>query len=264
MIMMNRLIYTFIALTLLVNCSVAQPGQYSSSDKKAIKAYEAARTCFNNLSPQTGKGDLECAKEQALKALDRDPKFTEAHILLSNVYIDMGEFDLALQQKEALFNTMQPLPSSEYFYTAKLCMITGRYEQCLKYANYYVKAQNTSPAFNNLCYKYIDNCNFALEAIKNPTPFDPVNLGGNINTNRPEYFPSITADDRQLLFTRDILDPREIYYGHQEEIIVSNSESPHEWTYGKGVSSNINTVYNEGAPTFSACLLYTSPSPRDA
>lgn len=250
--MMNKILYTLFALAFLVNCSVAQPGMYSSTDKKAIKAYEAARTCFNNLSPQTGKGDLVCAEEQALKALERSPNFIEAHILLSNIYIDKKQYDKALKQKENMFNLGQPLPSAEYFYTAKLCMITGDYEKCLKYANYYVKAQNTSPSLSNLCYKYIDNCNFAIQAKKNPVPFDPVNMGPNINTNRPEYFPSITADDKQLLYTRDVIDPREVYYGHQEEIIVSNSDKPYEWSFGKGVSTNINTVYNEGAPTFSA------------
>jgi outer membrane protein OmpA-like peptidoglycan-associated protein len=250
--MIKRLIYTFVALTLLVNCSVAQPGQYSSSDKKAIKAYEQARMCFNNLSPQTGKGDLVCAEEAALKALDRDPAFLEAHILLSNVYIDQKKYDEALAQKETMFNLGRPVSQAEYFYTAKLCMIVGDYQKCLKYANYYVKAQNTSPSLVNLCYKYIDNSKFAIEAIKNPVPFDPVNMGPNINTDRPEYFPSITADDKKLLYTRDIIDPREVHYGHQEDIIVSTSEAQHEWTFGKGVSPNINTVYNEGAPTFSA------------
>lgn len=40
----------------------------------------------------------------------------------------------------------------------------------------------------------IENCAFAEQAVKNPVPFNPVNLGDSINTGEEEYFPAITAD----------------------------------------------------------------------
>lgn len=249
---MKRLLYTFLAITIFASCSIAQPGHYTSSNKKAIKLYEEGRTCFNNISPQTGVGDLACAEEALLKALEKDPEFVEAHSMLSNIYIERKDFGKAIAQKEKMFALGKPVSHAEYFYMASMNMAVGDYAKCLKYANYYIKDRTANQDMVNKAYGYIDNCNFALEAIKNPVPFDPVNLGPNVNTDRPEYFPSITADDKKLLYTRDILDPRELNFGHQEEIIVTNCDSPHEWEFGKGVSQNINTVYNEGAPTFSA------------
>lgn len=249
---MNKFIYTFFIMTFLVNCSVAQPGHYTSSDKKAIKYYEAGRTCFNNVSPQTGKRDLDCAEESLLKALERDPEFIEAHSLLSNVYIERKDLGKAIAQKEKMFSLGKPVSQAEYFYMASMNMGVGDYEKCMKYANYYIKDRNANQNMVNKAYQYIDNCKFAIEAKKHPVPFNPINMGPNINSDRPEYYPSITADDKTFLYTRDVLDPRELNYGHQEDIMVSTSESPHEWTFGKGISPNINTVYNEGAPTFSA------------
>lgn len=250
--MMNKILYTFFAIALLVNCSVAQPGHYTSSDKKAIKLYEQGRTCFNDLNPQTGQRDLDCAEEALLKALERDPEFIEAHTMLSNVYIERKDFGKAIAQKEAMFALGKPVSHAEYFYMASMNMAVGDYEKCLKYSNYFIKDRNANQEMVNKAYRYIDNCKFAIEAKKNPVPFEPINMGPNINSERPEYFPSITADDKQFLYTRDIVDPRELNYGHQEEIFVSHSDAPYEWSFGKSVSGNINTIYNEGAPTFSA------------
>ncbi|CAG5078641.1 OmpA family protein [Parvicella tangerina] len=248
----SKIFYTCLTMILLVNCSVAQPGHYTSSHKKAIKLYEEGRSCFNDISPQTGKRNLDCAEEALLKALEKDPEFVEAHMMLSNVYIERKDFAKAIAQKETMFALGKPVSHAEYFYMASMNMAIGDYEKCLKYANIYIKDRNANQEMVNKAYRYIDNCNFAIEAKKHPVAFEPINMGPNINSERPEYFPSITADDKQLLYTRDVIDPREINYGHQEEILVAESESPHEWTLGKSVSPNINTVYNEGAPTFSA------------
>lgn len=250
---MLKIINIFIFTFVMISCSVAQPGgRYGTTDKKAIKYYEAARTCFGQVSPVTGKRNLSCAEENLIKTLERDPAFVEAHMLMSNVYIEQGEIEKAIAQKEKMFALGKPYSESEYFYMASMNMAVGDYVKCQKYANAYLKVRNANQNMMNKCYKYLEDCEFAINAMKNPVPFSPKNMGPNINTHRPEYFPSITADDKTFLFTRDVEDPGAIYGGHQEDIFVSTSPSPTEWTFGKDISRNINTIYNEGAPTFSA------------
>ena len=245
----NIFLFTFV----MISCSVAQPGgRYGTSDKKAIKYYEEARTCFGQVDPYTGRRNLSCAETSLTKSLERDPAFIEAHTLLSNVYIEQGEIAKAIAQKEKMFALGKPYSESEYFYMATMNMAIGDYEKCQKYANIYLRVQNANQNMVNKCYKYVDDCAFAIEAKKHPVNFTPKNMGPNVNTHRPEYFPSITADDKTFLFTRDVEDPGAIYGGHQEDIFVTTSPSPSEWTYGKDISRNINTIYNEGAPTFSA------------
>ncbi len=250
---MLKIVHLFVFTFVMISCSVAQPGgRYGTSDKKAIKFYEAGRTCFGQVSPTTGLRNLACAEENLTKSLERDPAFVEAHMLMSNVYIEQGQIEKAITQKEKMFALGKPYSESEYFYMASMNMAIGNYDKCLKYANIYLKVRNGNQNMINKCYKYVDDCNFAIVAKKNPVPFTPKNMGPNVNTHRPEYFPSITADDKTFLFTRDVEDPGAIYGGHQEDIFVTTSPSPTEWTYGKGISRNINTIYNEGAPTFSA------------
>ena len=43
---------------------------------------------------------------------------------------------------------------------------------------------------------------FAMHALANPKEFNPINLGPEINTARPEYYPALTVDGQTLLFTR--------------------------------------------------------------
>ena len=76
-------------------------------------------------------------------------------------------------------------------------------------------------------------------------------MGRAVNTERPEYFPSITADDSTFLFTRRVIDENAPWGNEQEDIYVSTKKSGH-WSDGELISDNINSFYNEGAPTFSA------------
>ena len=76
-------------------------------------------------------------------------------------------------------------------------------------------------------------------------------MGPNVNTERPEYFPSLTADDQTLLFTRDVIDANAVGAGHQEDIWFSQKNGD-QWDLSNPISNSVNSIYNEGAPTFSA------------
>ncbi len=237
----------------ITSCSVAQPmgvDGYGSSDKKAIKAYEIGRACFNDVNPETGKRNLACAEENLLKALERDPNFVEALSLISNVYVEKYDLKKAIEYKVRMMNTGKKFSESEYFYLSSMQMAIGDYVNAEKNANRYLEVRNGNQNFIEKCHKYVSDCQFAKNALKNPVPFDPKNMGPNINTDRPEYYPSLTTDDQTLLYTRLILDPA-APRGMQEDIFVSKKAEDH-WSYGKPISPNVNTVFNEGAPTFSA------------
>ncbi len=238
--------------TLISSCSVAQPGRYSTSSKKAIKLYEAGRACFNEMNPTTGERSLGCAELNLKKALEKDPTFAEAYSLLSNVYVEKGDFKQAVAYKESMLQKTNRFSQSEYFYLANLLMAQGEYQKCIGYARKYLEVRNPNPVFVKACQKFIRNSEFGIQAKRTPTPFEPKNMGAAINTKNPEYFPSLTADDSTLLFTRTIDDSRVAYFQKQEDIFITNKESDGVWNRAASVSPNINTIANEGAPTLSA------------
>ena len=246
---MNRLIL-FVISFFLLNSFSSQSALYSSYNKKAIKHYEKAIECYQDISPFSGRGNLKGAEEYLLKSLAKDSTFSESYILLSQVKVKMGDINSAIFYKEKMMTVNPIIPLVEYFYLAGMHMAIGSYEKCLKNAVRYKNSPLADQRYIGRIDKMIENCEFAIEAIKNPVDFNPINLGSSINSELPEYFPSITADDSTFLFTRRVND-LSAPGGRQEEIFVSKKTPNNHWSNSSLVSNAINSKYNEGAPTFS-------------
>ena len=88
----NKTLSLILVMLTITSCKMtAQPGMsYSTSNKKAIKLYEASRTCYGQVNAATGRRNLSCAEEKAKKALEKDPSFTEAYAMLSKINIEKG------------------------------------------------------------------------------------------------------------------------------------------------------------------------------
>ena len=100
----NKTLSLILLMLTITSCNLtAQPGMsYSTNNKKAIKLYEASRTCFGEVNIATGRRNLSCAEENAKKALGKDPAFTEAYEMLSNISIEKGEFEEAIGYKQKM------------------------------------------------------------------------------------------------------------------------------------------------------------------
>ncbi len=248
---MIKFLISSIFIVLLTGCS-AQKAFYSSTDKKAIKAYEAALVCFNNIDHITGLPNIPCVQSLLEKALKRDSTFVEAYSLASNMSVEKGDIETAIFYREKMIDVAKRVPIQEYFYLASMQMATGKYESCLKNAKRYLDSPLANSQFSPGAKKMIQNCVFALRAMKKPVDFNPINLGYEVNTEMPEYFPSITADDSTLLFTRMVKDNLAPLGNKQEDIFITTKSGESTWTQSELISSSVNTRYNEGAPTFSS------------
>ena len=98
--------------------------------------------------------------------------------------------------------------------------------------------------------KQLDNADFAIEAKKTPYPFKPVNLGPNINSEFLEYFPSMTVDEKTILFTRRLPEPRSPTKYNEDFYIAKKVNG--EWQKAENMGAPINTEINEGAPSLAA------------
>ena len=247
---MKRFLLLIISFFLL-NFYSGQSALYSTYSKKAIKLYEKAIACYNDISPLNGRGNLIGAEEYLIKSLSKDSTFSEAYFLLSQIKVQMGDINSAIFYKEKMMAVNPIIPLVEYYNLAGLHISIGSYKKCLKNAVRYKNSPLADERYMGRINRMIENCQFALEAIMNPVDFNPINLGSSINTELPEYFPSITADDSTFLFTRrvnDISAPG----GRQEDIFISKRTSNSNWSNSSLVSNAINSEYNEGAPTFSS------------
>lgn len=225
--------------------SFAQPVSYSTKNSKAIKLYEEAQKSVGT-DPQKG---IEILKA----AIEKDNAFLEAHAFLAELYAYNGKYENAVTEYNAAFAINPNFFQNNYYFAGKVELKIGRYKEAKEHLEKYLAAKSVSHKMDDEATLLVKSCDFALEAMQHPLPFNPTNIGAVINTPDDEYFPSITADDQTFLFTRRISlaqVSRVNGFSFQEDFFYSTKEND-KWTLAKSIGNTINTEGNEGAPSLS-------------
>ena len=219
-------------------------GKYSSTNNKAVKAYEKALEYYDQRNNAK-------TLEELLTAVDKDPNFVEAWTMLGYIYTEEKEYDKAIDAFNKALAINPNFYRGNFYSVADLQMTVGKYEDAKKNFEEYLKSPKKDSLLNALSVLNLKKCEFAIEAMKTPVPFEPVNMGAEINTDGYEYFPAITADDLTFLFTRNVRpDPNNPATDWQEDFFVSKNVGG-KWSPAVSVGKNINTPGNEGAPALS-------------
>jgi outer membrane protein OmpA-like peptidoglycan-associated protein/Tol biopolymer transport system component len=214
----------------------------STKSKKAIDAYNLGLKYYTS-------HNFTSAELQFLTAIDNDPKFIEAYLVLAEVYED------AYKPLKAIETYRKGLPVNESFYPYGYIRLgtleykEGLYEQALKSYTRFLVLEKQNTAQIEKANDGIARCQFSIEAIKHPVEFKPLNLGPKINTESDEYWPSLSADEKTLVITRLVRseDPsRKV----QEDFFISTWNDS-SWTEIVNAGKPLNTIDNEGAQTIS-------------
>ncbi len=229
---MSRFLLIF--LLLISSYSFAQK-KYTSTSKSAIKFFEKA-------NEQLNLNEFDLAIKELKKAIEADNKFIEAYLTLGDAYkITYNYVDAKNIYKKAL--EINPNFAPDYnFYLAETELKTGEYEQAKTHLIKFLSLTNENESVKRLAEKYLKDCTFSINAIKNPIVFKPENLGASVNTNYDEYMPFLTTDQSTLIFTRQINQNEDFYRSY----LKNNQYLPAE-----ALTKNINTTYNEGAQCIS-------------
>ncbi|MFC4210812.1 OmpA family protein [Pedobacter lithocola] len=207
----------------------------SSNNKKAQNFFERA-------SPFIEKQDYASAEQVLKSAVEADPSFQSAHILLASIYSFEKKYNEAKSayQKAILIN--KNVAPNVIYGLAETEFATQEYDKAKQHFEEFITIDSSSGRARK-AKKYLLDCDFASIAIKNQVSFSPVNLGSGVNTTDAEYFPALTADGETLIFTRQV-NGNEDFWTAQ---FKNNS-----WNLATPLSTKINTVkYNEGAQTIS-------------
>lgn len=224
----------------------AQPGtgKYYSTNKSAIRDFEEGKKQYNSRQDVKAIKFLEAAVE-------KDSTFIEAWLILGQIYLESRDYESARihYRKVAQINAGY-LPGINMV-LGDLEIQAGHYEQAKSdFENYLKTSKNVSPEMKSEAENKIAGCEFAINALLHPVPFQPINLGAGINTEEAEYFPSFTVDQKEIIFTRDIKDSR-AFEKHQEDFFIAKLVDT-TWTTARNAGEPLNTVLNEGGPSISA------------
>ncbi len=96
----------------------------------------------------------------------------------------------------------------------------------------------------------IENCHHAVALMANPRKVSFTNLGGEINTQYPDYFPWVTDDDQLLFYTSrrkggHASQPEIDGYFPSDIFFAVNNGQTGKWEKAKNLGSGINTSYDE-------------------
>jgi OOP family OmpA-OmpF porin len=225
---------------------------YSVKNKKAIRYYQESENYF--IRRQYGQ-----AIQLLQDAIDKAPDFMEAHIRLGTIYRAVGAFDKALHHLERAdeANTGGEPNGQAIFSLGELYWQLGRYEQAKDKMQAFLALNPRQKPLLDIATNIVEDADFAIAQLQNPLPFKPEPLPEAVNEHALQYFPVLTVDQQNLIFTRRISSGPQ----HDEDLVISRRDAQGNWGAAESVSANINTENNEGTSTISAdgrTLIFTS------
>ncbi len=212
----------------------------SKVNKKAAQLYSKA---------------LELAREDDFKggiklleqAVAIDKNFADAYLSMAGMHGELKHYQEAIDNYEKA-----KAIDSAYFkdynlpYSINLAG-KGEFEKALQAIDEFLTIPNLNETslkageFRRKCYQFA--IDYAKKKNAADYKFEPQNLGDSVNSEVSEYFPTITIDGNQLVFTRRVDNYNEDFYEADRE--------GQTWRKSKGLEGNINTNMNEGAQNIS-------------
>lgn len=232
-------ILLFAFTTVFAHCQTG-----GSESEKARKAYTEGR--------QAMRMGMWAEAEQAFnKALKADPEFLDAHYALAELCISTNRLPEGKAWLEKMISLDARFAPEAMLTMGYLHQMESDFKVAKVWIERFLKVAPPESAMAQEARLASASCSFAMEAVANPVPFNPVNLGDGVNTTHWEYFPALTVDQRSLLFTRR--QPRtDSPNGEDEDFYFSEKGADGRWGAAFNPGPPINSVLNEGAPTLSA------------
>ena len=237
-VIMKTIKYTSISFVFLIfNLQLfSQELPFSSTKNKKAEYY------FGEALKAFQEGDGLRTLNFVDKAISTDPNFIDAYMLQAEVKSNNEKYGEAMAIYNKVISINPDFPMS-YYGSAKINYIQKQYKETLVDCDKFLQFTDHFRKQAEVL-KMKSNAAFALYAVKNPVPFEPHNLGPNINSFENEYFPGITADDQTFIFTR-------LEGGRNEEFFISQKQK-NVWLPAMNLGSPINTEKNEGTVSLSS------------
>ncbi len=237
--MINRIAILF-CICLFCSASFAQQYNPQKINKRAVNFYNLALDKANN-------GDYKEAIQLINRALDADSRFADAWLTKAGIYGEMKLYDSCIASYEQAFATdIEYTKDYKLPYAINLAG-AGRFENALDAVNEFITIPDLNESSRRAGAYRKRSFEFAVQYEKEHNTknyvFAPSNVGDSINSADLEYYPSVTINDKTLVFTRRV-------NGRNEDFFVSDRKG-NEWSKAKGIDGDINSNFNEGAQNIS-------------
>jgi outer membrane protein OmpA-like peptidoglycan-associated protein len=233
----------FLLLLLVCSIQLAHSQSYDPAkvNKKATILYEQAIT-------RATDGNLTHAAGLLLQAIETDKNYVDAYLSLAGVYSQLRSHKSSTEFYEKAFN-LDPAYTMEYKLPYSINLAAeGQFQKALEAINDLLEKKPPRNSTSLKAAQYRKRCfEFAVEYekknINSKYVFAPINAGANVNSSSSEYFPSLTIDGKELIFTRRL--------GAINEDFFYSDKTDTTWNKAGPVKGSVNTEQNEGAQNIS-------------
>jgi outer membrane protein OmpA-like peptidoglycan-associated protein len=252
---MTRIVFLFFLILGSMEAIAQLP--LSTKSKKAIELY----TLADNFRV---RGQFDQAINLLEQALAKDDKFVEAYYRLGLTFFSMKQYAKATEFYEKGLGLTNDIRKQKVFWydLGELYLLSGDYEKAMKVLSAYVNNENQSRQKIDRATMLFRSAEFAQKNKGNASEFKLHPLNDTVNRFVMQYFPVLTADQMQLIFTRRAGGgPND-----DEDLVVCRKDDNGRWLGPVSISKNINTRLNEGTCTITADgrkLIFTSCTGRD-
>ena len=232
--------FIFLIFALFSSILMAQ-NDYTTKKTLAGKAKEYYEEAKNYRK----KSDWNNAIKSYEKCLKEDPKFIDGYIAMGLVEYSQNYFDkaeLAYTNAMKISKTYEP---QLYFTIAELQVLQNKFDAAILNYEAYIATKPQNEELLKVAHLNLGNTRFKAATFKNTNlsaVFKATLLPSNINTKMPEYLPTFTLDENELIFTRRV---------NGFEDFFESRRVDGQWQVATPIAA-INTRENEGSATISA------------
>ena len=233
---------SFIIILCVILCTTSIHAQIS---KASQRAYDKAIVAYE-------QKDIDATQAALKKAIDKSPEFAAAFFFLAQTYRDQRDESSTLV---ALYTGLR-IDDSEFprgwIEVAELNWGAGEYSLGLEALNKFKESKAFPKIMKDSSlsqyYHWVrKGLEFSRSAVEDASmEVVPIALGDGINTDEPEYYPSMSLDKQVLIMTRRVEGNPS-----QEDFYLSRWDSKNDKWREANAIPGINTAYNEGAATMS-------------
>lgn len=234
---MKNLLLLIAILTSLLTQAQFNPGKVN---KKAAQLYSKAMEIASD-------GNFPAAIKQLESAVKIDPKFADAYLSIAGMYGEQKDYDQAIVYYEKAKN-IDHIYFRDYNLPYSINLAgKGQFDKALSAIEEFLTVTDLNESsrrageYRKRCYAFA--VAYADTQIDRDYKFEPRNMGDAINSAVSEYYPTITIDGKEFVYTRRVNNINEDFHGSQ---FVNG-----EWNRSQGLAGDINTAQNEGAQNIS-------------
>ena len=251
-----------VGIILFFTITFANAQSYSIIDGRAIKMYQEAGELT-----MTRQYDAAIAKYK--DAINREASFLEAYVKLAQLQITQGKLAEAEKTATAGKNRLGGKNATVKNHADMGWVMTHIYLKQGRFQDAVNEFLKTEPLLDDNFRKSVsyqetkDQMEFLTLQLENIQEIEKEKLPSPLNEFQLQYFPVLTADGKQILFTK-----RDGTGNNDKEDIYMAFVSPEgDWSKPQSVAQAINSPYNEGTCSITAdgnILIYTSCDAPDS